>query len=97
MSEIKLRNNSINLNFQDKLFLSFVLPDFIFRLITKAVGRVRSACQRRRLQLTMLRIPGDQNVLADALSRAEAMPGEWELTPRDWLRISNWVPGQLNS
>ena len=64
------------------------------RAVTKEVSKLRDLCKATRIHVSMLRIPGDQNVVADSLSRGEVMPGEWEVTPHDWNRIQSWTPGE---
>ena len=65
------------------------------REITGVVRQLRELCKERNVQISMLRIPGVQNVIADSLSRGVMMPGEWELHPEDWNKICEWIPGWL--
>ena len=41
----------------------------------------------------MLRIPGNRNVVADALSRPYPLPGEWAISPQDRAEVLQRLPG----
>ena len=64
------------------------------RAVTKEVSKLRDLCKATRIHVSMLRIPGDQNLVADSFSRGEVMPGELEVTPHDWNRIQSSTPGE---
>ena len=61
-------------------------------MVTKAFQEVLSICEKKNLFLDMQRIPGHLNVIADALSRNNIMPGEWEIHPFDWQKIVTSYP-----
>ena len=65
------------------------------REITGVVGQLRELCKERNVQISMLLIPGVQNVIADSLSRGVMMTGEWELHSEDWNKICEWISGWL--
>ena len=56
--------------------------------VTKEVGKVRYWMKEKELAINMKRVPGKMNVIADSLSRGGIAPGEWEISERDWQRIS---------
>ena len=60
------------------------------RRLTLAYQEVLEVCLRKRIYLEPVRIPGSLNVLADSLSRAVPLPGEWRIDPHDWERVSLW-------
>ena len=64
------------------------------RAVTKEVGKLRDLCKATRIHVSMLRIPGDQNLVADSFSRGEVMTGELEVSPHDWNRIQSLTPGE---
>ena len=60
--------------------------------VTLSVQEIFETCNLKEIQLEAHRIPGKLNVLADALSRNSALPGEWELHPIDRSRILSLFP-----
>ena len=60
--------------------------------VTKVVSQIFFLCQERNLTLYPHKIPGKLNVLADALSRNTALPGEWELHPQDRENLLHLFP-----
>ena len=51
--------------------------------MTLLVQQIVELCAERRIQLHPHMIPGKLNVLANSLCRNPALPGEWEIHPRD--------------
>ena len=60
--------------------------------ITKTVGFLRQWLKWKKITIEMVRVLGKQNVVADSLSRGKIAHNEWELDPRDWLRINDKIP-----
>ena len=60
--------------------------------ITREVQAIFHLCEEKNLAIHPHKIPGKLNVLADALSRNTALPGEWELHPQDRSRILSAFP-----
>ena len=60
--------------------------------VTREVQAIFHLCEEKDLTIHPHKIPGKLNVLADALSRESALPGEWELHPQDRRKILETFP-----
>ena len=63
------------------------------RTVTGEVEKLRGICLKKSLTIRMLRILGNLNVVADALSRPYPLPGEGEISPQDWAEVLPRLPG----
>jgi hypothetical protein len=57
------------------------------QVLNKISKLIEEHCHRHHLQLLPQFIPGNLNVLADALSRTRPLPGEWKLDPSVFKQI----------